>query len=150
MKDMDLTRPIKVGERCKAALVAQLAADVLFLNGQSIIDYSLLVGIHNCDENRSCCKRRVESMCEVLQETALPQDYLNLGMTGGGPLGTSERFKSVYFVGMIDMLEQYTITKRLERFLKTTFMCKDSKGLSVAGPDEYAHRFRERIPQHIE
>jgi len=40
---------ICIGEEAKAKLVETLAADVAFLTKQSIMDYSLLLGVHNVD-----------------------------------------------------------------------------------------------------
>ena len=44
LKDMDLRRPLRVGEGM-AELVDQLSQDVLFLSRLQIMDYSLLIGI---------------------------------------------------------------------------------------------------------
>ena len=40
---------IHIGEDAKAKLMETLAADVDFLTKLHIMDYSLLLGVHNCD-----------------------------------------------------------------------------------------------------
>ncbi len=58
-KDMDLERPLSVGPRGKLILNMQIGEDVQWLNSEGLMDYSLLVGIHNCS-GLSCpdCKDR--------------------------------------------------------------------------------------------
>ena len=51
--------------------------------------------------------------------------------------------------GIIDVLQQYTLAKRLERFLKVGVACKSGKGVSCMPPDQYAARFRERVAAQI-
>lgn len=54
-----------------------------------------------------------------------------------------------YYVGIIDILQEWTLIKRLERFFKTKFMMQDGKGISVAPPDMYADRFEQRVIRTI-
>ena len=56
---MDLERPLAVGARAKMILNMEITQDLLFLNEQGLMDYSLLVGIHNCP-GEACpqCKDR--------------------------------------------------------------------------------------------
>lgn len=46
LKDLDLTTTMCIGREAKEHLLEQLQADVQFLSGLNIMDYSLLLGIH--------------------------------------------------------------------------------------------------------
>lgn len=51
--------------------------------------------------------------------------------------------------GIIDQLQRYTLKKKAERFLKTTFWCQNGQGLSAIRPDLYLKRFVERVVVQI-
>lgn len=38
---------------------------------------------------------------------------------------------------------------QVERWLKTTFLLQDKKGVSVMPPDDYADRFEQRVIQAV-
>lgn len=63
----------------------------------------------------------------------------------GGLRSTIVEGPGIYYMGIIDVLQTYTIVKRLERWLKIYFACANGRGLSVMPPDEYAARFRTRV-----
>jgi hypothetical protein len=43
--------------------------------------------------------------------------------------------------GIVDILQQYTWQKRLERFFKTRILRRARAGVSTMSPDDYATRF---------
>lgn len=49
-----------------------------------------------------------------------------------------------YYLGIIDVLQQWDWKKRIERFFKTTVRFKDGDGLSAIDPERYATRFWQR------
>jgi len=51
----------------------------------------------------------------------------------------------VYYMGIIDVLQRWTLAKRVENFLKTRVLLKDLGGVSAIEPDAYAARFRTRV-----
>ena len=53
LKDLDLHTPVVIGEEAKAQLMEQLKADVEFLSGLHIMDYSMLLGIHHHTDGES-------------------------------------------------------------------------------------------------
>lgn len=55
--------------------------------------------------------------------------------------GAGQGGRIVYFGGIIDVLQRYTLTKRLENLGKRMLLCKDGHGISAVEPDEYALRF---------
>lgn len=52
---------------------------------------------------------------------------------------------ALYFISIVDVLQQYTFRKRMERLLKIALRCRSSDGFCVIPPDAYADRFRNRI-----
>ena len=46
-----------------------------------------------------------------------------------------------YFFGVVDILQEYNLRKRSERFLKTRILCQDRHGLSAVNQKEYGERF---------
>ena len=65
-KDMDLRRSLCLPQRGKGLVQAQMAQDVTFLNSLGLMDYSLLVGIHNCDKQGLCCRERRKYEADVI------------------------------------------------------------------------------------
>jgi hypothetical protein len=49
-----------------------------------------------------------------------------------------------YYLGIIDILQQWDYRKRIERFLKIYGQCVDGEGLSAIDPERYAMRFWQR------
>ena len=47
LKDLDLTRQLPLGLACRSLLLMQLKSDCQFLESLEIVDYSLLLGVHN-------------------------------------------------------------------------------------------------------
>lgn len=55
----------------------------------------------------------------------------------------------LYFAGIIDVLQEYNIWKRTERWFKSFVRCLDQNGISVMPPDGYASRFLERVAYEV-
>jgi len=54
-----------------------------------------------------------------------------------------------YYLGIIDILQEWNWNKRTEHFLKTTFLCQPRHGLSAVPPEEYFQRFKQRIAYQV-
>lgn len=50
-----------------------------------------------------------------------------------------------YHIGLIDVLQRWTVTKRLERYVKIWLKCANGEGISAVPPAEYAKRFTDRV-----
>jgi hypothetical protein len=50
-----------------------------------------------------------------------------------------------YYFGIIDILQEWTWQKKLERFFKSYFLRKDPNGLSAVEPGDYQDRFMARM-----
>lgn len=89
--------------------------------GLQLMDYSLLIGME---------PQRPASSSSHLTVTA--GNYVDLDD------GTR------MYIGIIDILQEFNFSKRLERFSKTWFFCTDPEGLSAMEPVAYAERFLSR------
>jgi len=104
--------------------MASLRRDTTFLEAHHIIDYSLLVGLHQLSA----------------REQAIPAIFNGPYFKRyRGGLRSSDG-KTAYVLGIIDFLTPYNSRKRAERALKTmAFM--DRHGISVMPARAYAKRF---------
>ncbi|KJE91970.1 hypothetical protein CAOG_08653 [Capsaspora owczarzaki ATCC 30864] len=68
----------------------------------------------------------------------------------GGMQGVDGAQPCLYFGGVIDMLQQYDLSKKLEHFAKTKITCKDAHGISAVEPHEYRDRFVRAMEQMFE
>jgi hypothetical protein len=50
-----------------------------------------------------------------------------------------------YHMGIIDILQRWTISKRFEHYAKSWARCLNAHGISAVPPAEYARRFSERV-----
>ena len=71
-----------------------------------------------------------------------------LGRLGGVPASEVEGPGTFYF-GIIDLLQTWTVKKRLERAAKVYLKGKDPHGLSALNPSQYADGFKERVINDI-
>ncbi len=51
----------------------------------------------------------------------------------------------VFYLGIIDILQEWSWSKRIERWIKSTILCQDKHGISVMPPQQYAERFQVRV-----
>uniref|UniRef100_A0A8D0ALJ1 Phosphatidylinositol 5-phosphate 4-kinase type-2 gamma n=2 Tax=Sander lucioperca TaxID=283035 RepID=A0A8D0ALJ1_SANLU len=175
-KDMDFRNNLQkvyVTDEQKEKFMEKLNRDVEFLVRLKIMDYSLLLGIH--DVGRA--ERDEEEGEEVSnEEEADAENGLAPGATVGSygtspegiagymscckPLGPGEYDpyvdvyavrscpgapqKEVYFMGLIDVLTQYDTKKKAAHAAKTV---KHGAGaeISTVHPEQYAKRFRDFI-----
>ncbi|XP_023654587.1 phosphatidylinositol 5-phosphate 4-kinase type-2 gamma [Paramormyrops kingsleyae] len=175
-KDVDFRndmQKVHVSEEQKEKFMEKLNRDVEFLVKLKIMDYSLLLGIHDVAR----AEREEEELEEpCMEEEAEPENGLTTAPAAGSygtspegiagylnsckPLGPGEfdpyidvyALKSVpeapqrevYFMGLIDVLTQYNAKKRAAHAAKTV---KHGAGaeISTVHPEQYAKRFREFI-----
>ncbi|KAN0047295.1 hypothetical protein ACTA71_001677 [Dictyostelium dimigraforme] len=57
--------------------------------------------------------------------------------------------KEIYYIGVIDILQLYDFSKKLERFLKVYLFRKDGDGISATRPEPYKQRFMKRMNEII-
>ncbi|XP_054851283.1 phosphatidylinositol 5-phosphate 4-kinase type-2 beta isoform X1 [Eublepharis macularius] len=160
---------LHVGEECKKNFLEKLKRDVEFLAQLKIMDYSLLVGIHDVD--------RAEQEEMEVEDRAEDEECENDGI-GGNPIGSygtppdspgnllnfprffgpgefdasvdvyamksheSAPKKEVYFMAIIDILTPYDTKKKAAHAAKTV---KHGAGaeISTVNPEQYSKRFNE-------
>jgi len=143
----------------------QIKGDCDWLESQGIMDYSFLLGIHKVgfeEENsgtKKCRKvRRRKNFTSAFQEwdggipdVSFPVDDNNTNDKTREQVKSSsnKQPKELYFVGIIDILQPWTLRKVMERKVKS-FMYKDSNALSAVEPSVYSKRFQSFISSKIQ
>uniref|UniRef100_A0AAR2IGW6 PIPK domain-containing protein n=1 Tax=Pygocentrus nattereri TaxID=42514 RepID=A0AAR2IGW6_PYGNA len=139
-KDLDFMQDIPEGLMLDAdtynALVKTLQRDCLVLESFKIMDYSLLLGVHNLDQaereqqtdgsqGRSDEKRPLAQ--KALYSTALEsiqgasacgEDIDTEDTMGGIPAVNSKGERLLMYIGIIDILQSYRLIKKLEHTWK--------------------------------
>ncbi|GMF66298.1 unnamed protein product [Phytophthora lilii] len=173
LKDMDLTMKLRFGKNEGRKLLAQLMRDSDFLCACGVMDYSLLLGVIEVSYlvNRHNILTRDGSVF-------LPPDSFSgkpssprrrSGKNGehqeeDETVGNTDRVKQstqclraaevvigpgFYYIGVIDMLQTWNLSKRIERFMKTVIFRKDPDGISAMPPKPYRDRFHRKLREII-
>ena len=136
---------ICIGKRSKSRLMTQLERDVDLLHRCNVLDYSLLVGVADMELSQGT---------NLFNWLNFPMPYFGAGMTtvDGGALsalpGTRRGKHVMYFLGVIDFLQPWTVKKRLERDLKG-LAGYDKTAISCVAPADYASRFLNFCNTHV-
>ena len=151
---------ICIGRKHKLALMAQLERDVDLLCRCNVLDYSLLVGVVDMEatkgsrikeSSRACIPRCIQSLFRWMD---FPMPYYGAEMTpvDGGALsslrGTRKGKHVMYYLGVIDFLQPWSVKKRLERDLKG-LAGYDKSAISCVAPTDYADRFLKFFDAHV-
>ncbi|XP_069734006.1 phosphatidylinositol 4-phosphate 5-kinase type-1 gamma isoform X5 [Phaenicophaeus curvirostris] len=160
-KDLDFIQDMPEGLMLDAdtfsALVKTLQRDCLVLESFKIMDYSLLLGVHNIDQQErerqsegahstSDEKRPVgqkalySTAMESIQGGATRGESIDTDDTMGGiPAVNGKGERLLLHVGIIDILQSYRFIKKLEHTWKA--LVHDGDTVSVHRPSFYAERF---------
>ncbi|XP_059418960.1 phosphatidylinositol 4-phosphate 5-kinase type-1 gamma-like isoform X2 [Carassius carassius] len=160
-KDLDFMQDVQDGLLLDVdtynALVKTLQRDCLVLESFKIMDYSLLLGVHNLDqaereqqmegsqsssdEKRPAAQRALYSTAmESIQGGAACGDSIDTEDTMGGiPAVNGKGERLLLFIGIIDILQSYRLIKKLEHTWKA--LVHDGDTVSVHRPNFYADRF---------
>jgi Ca2+-binding EF-hand superfamily protein len=133
LRDVDFAKAkvcFKIGPEKRAKMLVQIEHDAIFVASQNIIDYSLLVGIHDIEEPAA---DEDALDFEKDSDNTMPIHMRDMG----GMLSTDK--KSLYFFGIIDILTPYDTFKRVEHCVKA--VRHDWRGVSCCPPQYYAERF---------
>ncbi|KAK3513751.1 hypothetical protein QTP70_028721, partial [Hemibagrus guttatus] len=160
-KDLDFMQDVTDGLLLDTdtynALVKTLQRDCLVLESFKIMDYSLLLGVHNVDqaereqqtegsqsssdEKKPAAQRALYSTAmESIQGGAACGDSIDTEDTMGGiPAVSGKGERLLLFIGIIDILQSYRLIKKLEHTWKA--LVHDGDTVSVHRPNFYADRF---------
>jgi len=179
-KDNDFLKDgvkIHIGEEAKAKLMETLKADVNFLTNLHVMDYSLLLGVHNVDQAAEEEANRLANQGDEAEELA-EEDYDSGGsgvaltppdsprapsyMAANGalidpekdiyaiPSRASSQKREIYFLALVDILTQYGVKKQAAKVAKSVKYGSSVEGISTVEPEQYAVRFLEFISNAIE
>lgn len=68
----------------------------------------------------------------------------------GGYLARSVIAPGVYYMGIVDILQKWTLQKRFERLYKVHVLGRSGAGISCMPPEPYKARFQQKVSQIIE
>nr|CCA15087.1 phosphatidylinositol4phosphate5kinase (PiPIPKD5) putative [Albugo laibachii Nc14] len=121
LKDNDLMMKIRIDSNQATRIYDQLHRDSDFLCEQGIMDYSLLMGVRSCEYFVDAAA--VEEFGD--KEPDADSIFTQPATSVSGP--------SLYHFGIIDILQQWTFQKKVERFYKCHIKRKDSDGIKSLG-----------------
>ncbi|XP_076913963.1 phosphatidylinositol 4-phosphate 5-kinase 4-like [Bidens hawaiensis] len=158
LKDLDLKFMFRLDKKWIEEFRRQIDRDCDFLEQERIMDYSLLVGLYFKDTNVGELGTSIDD-----GGADIPPDHAS--DPGGSKLGinmharvermerkietelfgepTSVCYDVVLFFGIIDILQDYDITKKLEHAYKS--FQYDPTSISAVDPRQYSRRFRDFI-----
>jgi len=143
-KDLDFgEQRIYVPANMCQTILETLEKDSKFLASNHLIDYSLLLGIHDSNIDGVFVAH-----APLSRDSTFTRDNYSIKRTSiDGPLiGHFELVDgSKGVIGVIDILQQYTWRKKLERYVKIYLLCNELEGVSVADPSFYANRFMNKM-----
>uniref|UniRef100_A0A914ZSC4 PIPK domain-containing protein n=1 Tax=Parascaris univalens TaxID=6257 RepID=A0A914ZSC4_PARUN len=133
------------------AIIKTISRDCLVLESFKIMDYSLLIGIHNIDltdggaaeedgdgGEPSTSKQRGKKLVR-LKSKFWETDSGRLPPEGVFPARNQKGESLLLFLGIIDILQNYRLLKKLEHTWKSVL--HDGDSISVHNPTFYAQRF---------
>ncbi|XP_057696954.1 phosphatidylinositol 4-phosphate 5-kinase type-1 gamma isoform X3 [Corythoichthys intestinalis] len=161
-KDLDFMQDLQDGlmldQDTFNALVKTLQRDCLVLESFKIMDYSLLLGVHNMDQAErerqmegsqgGSDEKRPLAQQKALYSTAM--ESIQGGAACGGSIDTEDTMGGIpavngkgerllLYIGIIDILQSYRLIKKLEHTWKA--LVHDGDTVSVHRPGFYADRF---------
>uniref|UniRef100_A0A8C7Y587 Phosphatidylinositol-4-phosphate 5-kinase, type I, alpha, b n=1 Tax=Oryzias sinensis TaxID=183150 RepID=A0A8C7Y587_9TELE len=158
-KDLDFIQDMPDGLLLEAdnynALCKTIQRDCLLLQSFKIMDYSLLMGIHNMeqasrekdrvtpDQRRPQPQRSLYcTAMESIQGEARGKEAMDSeDHMGGIPARSSKGERLLIYIGIIDILQSYRFIKKLEHSWKA--LVHDGDTVSVHRPGFYAERFQQ-------
>ncbi|XP_045611037.1 phosphatidylinositol 5-phosphate 4-kinase type-2 alpha isoform X2 [Procambarus clarkii] len=175
LKDNDFMKDgtkIYIGEEAKLQLMETLTADVEFLMRLHLMDYSLLLGIHDIARAEMEGVTQNESEEDAIEEedddecsgVPTPPDSPNTAAreraTSNGAIdpdveiyaiesNESAPRREIYFMALIDVLTHYGVKKQAAKAAKTVKYGSNADGISTVEPDQYGRRFLDFMYQAI-
>lgn len=155
---------IEFGPEKSNLFLTQLNSDVLLLKKHNLMDYSLLIGIHDMIKGSSIQQNNKLSYFDFnspvrselfnsnvkdpSKNAVLPVNNFQLRFKflfygeNGGIVATNDKnepLSKIYYLGIIDCLTDYSVKKKIESLWKSFYNSKQS--ISAVLPNKYADRF---------
>ena len=160
-KDNDFRAPLIFHDEEGRRISNQLLKDSIFLKSHNIMDYSLIVGIVKIQQVRKqydtyktaikrvrqneLLKSRQASMSSIKQDNQ--EQCENIKCPGLNPAVYES--DGAYYIGIIDMLTEYSLSRKLQYYFKSMLRINDRHGVSSIPPEEYQKRFERRVIHRI-
>ena len=143
LKDLDLGATFQLEECRRDEFVQQIHRDSEFLEESSIMDYSMLLGVHyvDCSRPQAPIPAQVQNVAAVMVSSASDNGNGNGNGAEGGEGEHSGPKEVVLLAGIIDILQSWDYRKKFENTFKSLY--EDSSGISAVKPKQYAQRFRD-------
>ncbi|SCV03977.1 LANO_0G07404g1_1 [Lachancea nothofagi CBS 11611] len=161
-------RSIQFGPLKKKKFLQQLEKDVDLLARLNIMDYSLLLGIHDVERGNDLIdehnmltmyspdqnelqevKRKSMAEQQARQKSTMAVQHFFQQDEGG--IRASDQFNNdlnkIYYIGIIDCLTNYSCVKKLETFWRG--LSHDLKVISAVPPRDYGDRFYEFMASSV-
>uniref|UniRef100_A0A914ZAV9 1-phosphatidylinositol-5-phosphate 4-kinase n=1 Tax=Panagrolaimus superbus TaxID=310955 RepID=A0A914ZAV9_9BILA len=151
----------------KEQLMSLLKSDTGFLTRLHLMDYSLLVGIHDVEQGR---REEAEtapphsSDPDSGEDIQTPPDSPVASVAAFKPVATDVNLddeffgiasspespkKIIYFVGLVDILTYYGVKKRTASAAKSVKYGAEAENISTVKPEQYARRLLEFVNRNV-
>lgn len=190
MKDNDLHSSFHLEPSRAEKILCQALMDCSFLCSHGIMDYSLLLGVHQCVQLPSVIHCTALLNSEDASPELLKEDEKSTSSSTQGNVGISSnqgdtlkmqsdirrsrtrqsrtsssifyrdfhngsqvnviKGDGIYYMGLIDILQKWNLSKIFERLFKVLIKCKDSNGISAVEPVTYANRFLTMLRKRLD
>ncbi|KAI6183210.1 PIPK domain-containing protein [Aphelenchoides bicaudatus] len=171
LKDLDFNEEypngITLDPKTYDILMDIIKRDCLVLESFKIMDYSFLIGVHNIDLESAPCATAsdedgtmdgpIDPEEEQRQLSARTEAWRSLQLDfntkqkhheeGGVPARNQKGERLLLFLGIIDILQNYRLFKKLEHTWKS--ILHDGDSISVHNPSFYAERFQNYIGRRV-
>jgi len=161
LKDNDLHTKISLAPFEAYRVLAILKKDSDLLGEMGVLDYSLLVGVKKKRFAVEVSDAELGLRRDDHADDVDIDDDDDGGGGGGGAAAASRSgmaaistFRAVsvtgpaiYYLGIVDFLQDWTTNKKIERNFKIYALRKDPDGLSVMHPETYKLRFQAKMEQ---
>lgn len=154
LKDNDLNYSHRLRlERSEALeVVRQLRADAKLLAALGIMDYSLLLGVQTVEYPAPPDAPHplpAEGAPTTSSETPRAVSFEGCERSHSGHRRSHVVVRNFYFFGIIDILQRWTLAKRLELWWKVHVRGYERDGMSCQPPNAYCARFQAKMAELI-
>ncbi|KAK6743938.1 hypothetical protein RB195_010935 [Necator americanus] len=164
---LEMNEKLSLPDETRHQLLEMLAADTAWLSKMHLMDYSLLLGVHDCERAaEEAAKRPVEhvseesadELCPTPPDSPLPSTGAFPPLSGGPDLDDEYYAiashpdapkKLIYFIGLVDILTYYGVKKRTATAAKTVKYGSDAENISTVKPDQYARRLVDFVTKAV-